>query len=907
MKVQCNCGAKYAFDATPEMVRNPIKFSCPSCKADISAQMNELIRQQFASAPAAAFDGLAPAKEIAPPPPYSKFVAPPVAAPTPQPTPPPAPKISIQLPQQTAPSVSAPPAPSPSVAIPSVAIPATPKPVISVTPPAPAPIIQPAIVSSPQPIAPAPVVPHPPVPISSPLAPPPPPPPLPPTGGAVRISRTSAPQAGAATPDVQDTRFCTKHPQMRVTETCRFCEKPICPKCMELFGYVCSVHCREKAEANGIEIPIFAGQRDVAQRKSGRKANLIVGCVALTVVALLAFWIWYAWIASRPSAAFAVRFEDDPAISGMSEFCPDNQIVFVHGGKLARYDLGSKKQVWLNQIVDKKKIGEEAAAAVKRMQEQAAQSEYTYKVPSVENYTQQQIRWAEESLELMVHDKNIWVASGKKVVRYDWDSGQPKQELAFNGGFRRAKRIGDEMETREQFDGKLAITRFNLTSGNVKNSEIVLRAPVVATTNSPASTNKNAKVAAATKPGGKPAADPNARKQLNPQEIAAALGNASYAAKIAAPATISAAINQQRALNFMDEMDGVQLPPGVPKEDAYKYRNHSEIIARREGVIRFSYRMLEEKIIARDAMKAAPKKSALEGNVNAAATMDIANELLNEMQRNADGGKVREDHSRYLVRIFTAEDNSKPAWEGEVTGEPSIFPQPSVTVIAAGKSLIVLDKSHKKKWESTLNYPVGERYGFASDDEGDETSGLGPIVERGETLFVADKGVLSAFELASGNARWRLPSVGISSMFFDDKGGAIYINTSSASPESIKYSKQIDVANRTSDVILKLDATNGKELWSVSSEGTISHLEDKFIYTVSYVEPLGDDEELNPDLAALGIEKKPYVRIRRINPKNGQIMWDHFQQRGPVDVKIHKNVFQIVFKKEVQVLKFVSF
>ena len=89
--------------------------------------------------------------------------------------------------------------------------------------------------------------------------------------------------------------------------------------------------------------------------------------------------------------------------------------------------------------------------------------------------------------------------------------------------------------------------------------------------------------------------------------------------------------------------------------------------------------------------------------------------------------------------------------------------------------------------------------------------------------------------------------------------------------------------------------------------GNIAFLEGKFIYTVTYMRPTDDDEELNPDLVAIGAQIRPYVRIRRINAKNGQVMWDHFQQRGALDVKIHENTFQIVFKKEVQVLKFMSF
>ena len=47
MKLQCACGAKYAFDATPEMLQNPVKFVCPTCGLDSSEFINELIRKEF--------------------------------------------------------------------------------------------------------------------------------------------------------------------------------------------------------------------------------------------------------------------------------------------------------------------------------------------------------------------------------------------------------------------------------------------------------------------------------------------------------------------------------------------------------------------------------------------------------------------------------------------------------------------------------------------------------------------------------------------------------------------------------------------------------------------------------------------------------------------------------------------
>ncbi len=49
------------------------------------------------------------------------------------------------------------------------------------------------------------------------------------------------------------------------------------------------------------------------------------------------------------------------------------------------------------------------------------------------------------------------------------------------------------------------------------------------------------------------------------------------------------------------------------------------------------------------------------------------------------------------------------------------------------------------------------------------------------------------------------------------------------------------------------------------------------------------------------------MRIRRISPKNGHIVWEYYQQRAPLDIQFDKNTIRLVFKKEVQVLKFLTF
>src|SRR5687768_6074279 len=47
MKIQCNCGTKYAFDITPDMVANPVRLVCQNCGTDNSVAVNQIIQQQF--------------------------------------------------------------------------------------------------------------------------------------------------------------------------------------------------------------------------------------------------------------------------------------------------------------------------------------------------------------------------------------------------------------------------------------------------------------------------------------------------------------------------------------------------------------------------------------------------------------------------------------------------------------------------------------------------------------------------------------------------------------------------------------------------------------------------------------------------------------------------------------------
>src|ERR1017187_4450173 len=221
-------------------------------------------------------------------------------------------------------------------------------------------------------------------------------------------------------------------------------------------------------------------------------------------------------------------------------------------------------------------------------------------------------------------------------------------------------------------------------------------------------------------------------------------------------------------------------------------------------------------------MKGPPQKSALDsGNVNVTRTAEVANEILNEMQRDRGGDTVEEDQSRYQVAIRRPGSTEAADWTGEVVGPPALFPLKTVNVLTAGKTVIVFDKTNRKLWQTALAYSVVHGAGAFG---GENTQfGGGPCVKRGDSLFVFDQAVLTAFDLATGNVRWRLPSVGIAGLFFDDRG-MMYVNSTTASPENIKYAREIDINQKTDAVFLKINPRTGRQLWSTKPGGFISYL-----------------------------------------------------------------------------------
>ena len=638
-------------------------------------------------------------------------------------------------------------------------------------------------------------------------------------------------------------KYCSKHRGVLATEKCTTCGKPICPQCLKMFGFFCSPLCKNKADLQGIAAPVYAGHKFQVEKQFWRKAGLIFGSVVTAIVLAVGFWIWYAWFGSVPHPYFSVRFDDtDRAYFGGSQLAGKDQIIFLHGGTLARYDLKTKKQIWSQELITSGQI----AAIVKSENDERARENAAGdfpRIPAVGSQEREAKIALQSVLTLNVSNENIWVAAPGKLTHYDWGSGKVSQETSL-----------------PEFGG----AENNSTGGGLFSSD---------------------------------------GKLLDPDKIAAQAQNLNLPGRIALPALLGNAMHEQQLEAALKD-DAQQLHP-QNSNPARKEMENSQIVPGESGFVQFSTKMLQENIVTREAMRAPPKKSALDDpNLNGSQTTEVANETLNEMQRNNGGDKVSEDESRYQVTVHIPNSPGTADWTGEVTGSPQLFSLKTVNVIAAGKTVIVLDHSNKKLWQAALTYNVSaDNGGFAGRES---QFGAGPVVEHGDTLYVFDQAVLSAFDLATGDARWRLPSVGIVGLFFDDQNN-LYVNTTTGNPDDIRYSRQIDITKSTEDVLLKIDPKTGKTLWSVKPGGFISYLSRKFIYTIESFDPNPTDEEILSDTLQ-GLQKPAFLRIARISPQTGRVMWEYYDRnRCPIDVRFDGNSIELIFKREVQVLKYLAF
>jgi len=830
MKVQCQCGAKYVIDVTPEMARDPVRFVCPNCNLDLSGPINDLVRQELG--------------------------------------------IAAAPPAQVTPAAPAPKAKSTAMRVPTPARPKSSEPAV------------PTRLS---------------------------------LSTSASTSTHGTPVAATMPPEEGSADFgqpCPKHPGEVSVEHCRVCRKPICPKCMELFGFVCSPLCQAKAESHGVKVPVFAGQKSVVEARRWRKIWWLGMGVGVGLAVFAGVWIWWTLFATRPHAIFSVRFPE-MSYAGNSRIVGKDQIVFLHGGLLARYKLGSKTATWTSEIITKQQIEAEVdrqmdayqaslASAIRR----GADSESRPHVPLRQDLEKEVQKEMESSLQLFVHEQNIWIERNGKLTGYDWETGKAGKEITVAAGRHEANVEGGELQfADENAFGQLLVTRISLASGEAHTETIgqPRSSAVLASTRTvkPAASVKKGAQSKTSQSTGLPTnAGVDNDKPMDPAQVAQDAQNLPYAAKIALPATLSNAKHQNDILNEIKEDEPPDRPAGADRNAQVTdpFSRGGSFVKSKYGYLEWVSKVLEARSRTRKVMKDKPGQSALESNPSITNTAAMANEILNEMQRGRGGDSVSEDISRYQVTVHRVDATDVPDWTGEIIGPPSVIEQKTVTIVSGGEMFVVLDKSNKKLWQANLAYKIKGGSGLDDNDPGQTSMGAGPVIERDDALYVFDEATLTAFDLASGNVRWRVPTIGIVGVFFDDLG-SMYVNSTTADLDSIRFSRQIDINKKISAVVLRIDCKTGKVYWNVQPGGLVSHVEGKFVFC--FASHQADD--LDPDsLTTLPGMLDSLMDIRRLDPKTGKIMWVKSEPRCPLSVRFNGNIVELVFRKEVEVLKFLT-
>ena len=320
-------------------------------------------------------------------------------------------------------------------------------------------------------------------------------------------------------------------------------------------------------------------------------------------------------------------------------------------------------------------------------------------------------------------------------------------------------------------------------------------------------------------------------------------------------------------------------------------RPGDQFVADGANVVQVKMDLLEHKTIMRQAMRNQKKKAQVDGNLTAGQSLDAAEEMLNEARRAQTGGEEEEDVSRFQVTLRRWPAGSAPDWTGEVVGPPSFFALKTLNVLVARNVLRVFDKHNRQLWTANLTYSIAPHYSEDFATEADP-----PCVESGNTLYVFDQGMLTSFDAAGGAVQWRLTSVGISQVQLDDQKH-LYVTSTTASPDTIQFSQQVDISSKANPVILKVDAVTGRVLWRTEGIGTRCFVSGKYVYIA---------KAATSPLTTIGEDPVYYFDLYRLSPSDGHPMWDYSQSRQPVQIEVQENEILIHFAGELQVLKFLT-
>jgi hypothetical protein len=626
---------------------------------------------------------------------------------------------------------------------------------------------------------------------------------------------------------------CHRHPRNAAVEHCVVCKKPICPECMQSFGFLCSVACRYRADQEKIRVPVYKLQKNAVEKTALRKHIAITASVLLVLFALIGAWFWYIMVGNKPRPFYSLKVSD--ASGTYAKFLGPNQILLLSRKHAALHDIKSKKDVWSTAIDDPLPASDAKPASARGV----AKRPNALDDDDSEDFSD----YSSARPEPFFHGDDLWLCLSHNVVGINLKTGAVKQTTPFKGRLSAfTPSESSLLVVSEKEPTKKIVTQINLGSGEIKTEEVA----------------------------------------------------SSLREKVSGPRDLPSNVLPTAALLLKRELDAEE------KRTPSIYKFSSEFFPAGQNLVEMQVKLVEAKQESVQTMKAAGPSNLNQDTRASTSARSVAEEIFNEMKRNDTGGYKLVDNSRYAVLLRRTMENDAKDWSGEVNGLPVFFPQKTVDVLVAGKSLFLFDKQNKKIAEAQLAFPIDDTFtsGFGNGDRA-------PCVEANGALYFFDKGGLTTFSLSDGAVRWRLPSVGISEIQFDEKG-MLYVSTTTGAPEDIQYSEQIKMNDAPAPIILKVDPKMGKTLWKCDQSGGGLFLTGKYVYITDVAR--GGFSMVHAVEQAFGTAQAPgSFRILRINPSNGKKIWAFNKKGAPEDIDFSANRILLHYGTEIQVMKYLSF
>ena len=292
-------------------------------------------------------------------------------------------------------------------------------------------------------------------------------------------------------------------------------------------------------------------------------------------------------------------------------------------------------------------------------------------------------------------------------------------------------------------------------------------------------------------------------------------------------------------------------------------KNWDDFVPTGENLAQVSVLLKQPKVTSVRAMRPIGE-SAL--NQNATAAMDptaLVDEMVNEITRAFGGGTKDVNESTYEVTLRRRFADKAAVWKGTLKGDIRFFAGKGVDVLTDMEHLYIFDKQNQLLKKDPLSFPVHSSFSTGSENV--------PFLEHGGRLYFFDQGALTAYELPSGKAAWRLPSVGITTIQANDDNH-LFVNSTTAPVESIQYSEQEYIKDRSKAVLIKVNAKSGKKLWESKQAGQKSRLAGDYLY--------GTQVSSSSLSSLTGAAPADRFKLLRIDPGDGDRIWEKMIEGG---------------------------